>query len=192
MLASGGRADHAGPNMTAPQQRAGGLDANARGIVVLAVAVLVGLLLLLKTGGNEGASAVTATGNKGGVTTSAPLGSTTTTPDDTTTTTTASGAHQPSAVKVLVLNGSGLTGVAKTNSSAVGAKGYKMLTAGNAPTTIPTTVVYYAAGYQEDATAVATALGKTSSVVKAMPSTPPGPGADQANVVVVLGKDTAP
>jgi hypothetical protein len=180
--------------MTAPQQRAGGLDANARGIGVLVVTVIIGLLLLLNTGGDDGASAVSS-GAGGGATTTEPSGSsTTTTPDDTTTTTEAStGGHQAAEVKVLVLNGSGLAGVAKTNSDAIGAKGYEMLAAANATANVEDTVVYFADGYEADAAAVADALGKTSDAVEAMPDTPPGAGADQANVVVVLGsKDTAP
>ncbi len=175
--------------MTAPEERAGGFDANAKGIAVLVVAVIVGLLLLLKAGGGGTTSA--SSDDKGGVTTTAPLGSTTTTPDATTTTTEASsGDHEPSEVQVLVLNGSGFAGVAGTNSTTIGNKGFKMLTAANANAQIANTVVYYADGYQADAEAVASALGKSSDIVEAMPDTAPGPGADQANVVVVLGKDT--
>ena len=47
--------------MTAPEHRAGGLDANARGIAVLVVAVLIGLLLLWKAG-DSGSSEVTTSG----------------------------------------------------------------------------------------------------------------------------------
>ena len=178
--------------MTAPEQPAGGFDANARGIAVLVVAVIVGLLLLLKAG--DGGSSTETSSGGGGVTTTAPLGgSTTTTPDDTTTTTKAtSGDHAPADVTVLVLNGSGLAGVAATNSATIGEKGYKMATPANANANVATTIVYYADGYQADAEAVASALGKSADVVEAMPDTPPGPGADAANVVVVLGQDTPP
>ena len=50
--------------MTAPEQRAGGLDANARGIAVLVVAVLIGFLLLLKAG--DGGAAEVSTGTTPG------------------------------------------------------------------------------------------------------------------------------
>ena len=51
--------------MTAPIQRSDGLDANARGLAGLAVAVVVGFLLLLTTGGDSGTTQVAADGNGG-------------------------------------------------------------------------------------------------------------------------------
>ena len=173
--------------MTAPEERSGGFDANARGIAVLVVAVLIGMLLLWKAGDTGGSTPAASTGT----TTTIAAGSITTTPDDTTTTTkAATGDHQPADVDVLVLNGSGFAGVAKTNSDAIGEKGFNMLTPANAAAIRAETIVYYADGYQSDAEAVASALGLESSVVDAMPSTSPGPGADAANVVVVLGQNT--
>ena len=50
--------------------------------------------------------------------------------------------------------------------------------------------VYYAAGAQADAQAVATALGLDPSVVAAMPSPPPVDLAG-ATVLVVIGSDKA-
>jgi hypothetical protein len=190
--------------MTAPTQRAGGLDANARGLAVLAVAVVVGLLLLLTTGGDGGTTEVAAGGDGGAPTTidisgidSEPDGEvTTTTPDETTTSssTPADGLRDPGEVKVLVLNGGGIGGVARSTSETIGEKGYVMqppTNSANSPSQA-TTVVYFADGYQAEAEAVAAVIGKAPSVVDAMPSTSPGPGADAANVVVVLGKDVAP
>ncbi|HMS87400.1 MAG TPA: LytR C-terminal domain-containing protein [Acidimicrobiales bacterium] len=191
--------------MTAPIQRSGGLDANARGLAVLAVAVVVGLLLLLTTGGDSGTTQVAADGNGGSPTTIDISGIddteadgevTTTTPDQTTTSssTPTDGLRDPGEVKVLVLNGSGLGGVARSTSETIGEKGYVMQPATNS-TNSPNqveTAVYFADGYQAEAEAVAAVIGKAPDVVEAMPSTPPGAGADSANVVVVLGKDTAP
>lgn len=190
--------------MTAPTQRAGGLDANARGLAVLAVAVVVGLLLLLTTGGDGGTTEVSAGGDGGAPTTidisgidTEPDGEvTTTTPDETTTSssTPADGLRDPGEVKVLVLNGGGIGGVARSTSETIGEKGYVMqppTNSANSPSQA-TTVVYFADGYQAEAEAVAAVIGKAPSVVDAMPSTSPGPGADTANVVVVLGKDVAP
>lgn len=166
------------------------MDANARGIAVLVGAVVIALLLLLKAGG-AGAPKHPSSAATGGVTTTAPLGSTTTTPDNTTSTTKAStSSHKPADVKVLVLNGSGLAGVAKTHSTTIGNKGYKMGSPTNATATAATTAVFYAPGYQADAEAVAAILGKSTSVVAPMPATAPGPGAAASDVVVVLGKDT--
>lgn len=179
--------------MTAPEQRAGGLDANARGIAVLVVAVLIGFLLLLKAG-DSGSSEVSTGTTPGTVDTSGIETTTTAVGSDTTTTTADTGGEgrAPAEVKVLVLNGSGKAGVAKSNSEAIGEKGYTMLTPGNAAANSSQTAVYYAAGYQTEAEAVASALGRTSDIVVAKPTTSLGPGSDTANVVVVLGADVAP
>ncbi len=185
--------------MTAPTQRSGGPDANARGIAVLVAAVAIGFLLLLKAGDGGGNSTLLASSGK--TTTTVDIGgigsSTTTSPGSgsstTTTTTTATGSgRQPSQVKVLVLNADGPAGSAATTSQTIGARGYKMGSPANANAgvTLPKTAVYFAPGYQAEATAVALVLGKTGDIVAAMPSPVPGPGADTANVVVVIGKDS--
>jgi len=202
--------------MTAPETRAGGLDANARGILVLVVAVAVGALLLwqAKPGGGAtrvvaGKSTTTTTvdpSNPGtATTTSNPLGVTTpttgapgstptspSTSPPTSTSKPAGGAHPPAEVNVVVLNGTGPVGSAASSSKAVQARGYKTGPASNATVKPTATVVYFAPNYQPDAVAVAALLGKDPRVVQPKPSAAPGAGADQANVVVVLGKDTAP
>jgi hypothetical protein len=169
---------------------------------VLAVAVVVGLLLLLTTGGDGGATEVATGGDGGSPTTidisgidSEPDGEvTTTTPDETTTSssTPADGLRDPGEVKVLVLNGGGPTGTARTTSDTIGEKGYVMQPPGNANANVASTTVYYADGYQAEAEAVAAVIGKAPSVVEEMPSTTLGAGADSSNVVVVLGPDTPP
>lgn len=175
--------------MTAPEQRATGLDPSARGLIVLVVAVAIGLLLLLKAGDSGGTKKV-STGSVGSKTTVDVTTTTTKSGGSTTTTGASSSSHTPAEVKVLVLNGSGKAGVAKSASTQIGTKGYTMGTPGNAAANVATTSVYYAAGYQADADAIAALLGKDSSIVVAKPATALGPGADTANVVVVLGADT--
>jgi hypothetical protein len=186
--------------MTAPDHRTSGFDSNTRGLAVLAVAVVVGFLLLLNAGG--GATEQVSTGADTSQTTIDISGigddtdeSTTTTPDQTTTSSVpeTGDTRPPSQVKVLVLNSGGPTGTAKTTSASIGETGYVMQQPANAAARgAATTVVYYAEGYQADAEAVAAVIGKTADVVREMPSTSPGPGADSANVVVVLGADTPP
>ena len=182
--------------MTATQHRSGGLDANARGLAVLGVALLVGFLLLLKAGDGGSAEAVKTGGTKPTVDTSGITDeSTTTTPDDTTTSSSEpnGSSRDPSEVKVVVLNGSGLTGVAKSTSETVGGKGYQMLDPSNAAAgRVDATTVYYSEGYEAEAAAIAELLGKTSDSVGPKPTQSLGTGSDTANVVVVLGKDTAP
>lgn len=182
--------------MTAPHQRSTGLDANARGLAVLAAALLIGFVLLLKAGGSGNEQVAATDGQRPTVDTSGLTDeSTTTTPDDTTTSSSepTDTTKVPADVKVVVLNGSGLTGVARSTSDTIEGKGYDMLEPDNAAAgRVETTTVYFSEGYEADAGAIAELLGKTSDAVAPKPTQSLGKGSDTANVVVVLGKDTAP
>lgn len=191
--------------MTAPQPRAGGLDANARGIMVLAVAVLVGLLLLWKAGSTGDASELSTGGDTSTTIDTSGLGSDDTTAPiegegdgeagGTTSTTVVDGeeARSPSDITVLVLNGgSAPSGTAAFGSEVLKAAGYQTGTPGNATTDVASTTIYYAEGYQVEAAAVASLVGLATDAVQAMPTPLPGPGADAANIVLVLGPETAP
>ncbi len=195
--------------MTAPTPRTTGFDSNARGLAVLAVAVVVGLLLLLNAASGGGETQDLATTDDTSPTTIdiSGIGSdpddgddsgqnTTTTPDATTTSSTAvtGDTSAPSDVTVLVLNDGGPTGTAGAASTSIGEKGYSMGEAANAanPGNSDTTTIYFAEGFEADAEAVAAVLGKSSDAVEPMPSDTLGPGADSADVVVVLGTDTPP
>lgn len=175
--------------MTAPEARPGGLDTNARGLLVLAVALVVGVLLLASAG--RGGDDTTSKTDTGGVTTTADLGSdaTTSTPSSTTAPTS---DRAPSEVKVIVLNGSGQEGAAGTTSDTVGQGGYTMLKPGNAPPTEATSV-FYDTDYKAEATAIALNLGKSTDAVKPLSEASLGGAELDANVVVVLGSaDTPP
>lgn len=188
--------------MTAPQSRSGGLDANARGLIVLVVAVVIGVLLLWKAG-DGGASTDTSSDKSSTPNTTAPLDGGSTdgtggTGSTTSTTAAGSSAHTPGEVAVIVLNGSGKAGVAASTSESIKTKGYTMLEPGNAATNASATAVYFAPGYEGDAKAVAKLLGRPESVVQAKPSTTLGSTtggastrATTANVVVVLGADVS-
>lgn len=188
--------------MTATQTRPSGADANARGLAVLAVAVVVGFLLLLNVGvpGSAEEAATSGTVDASGLDTdpevddSAPdeTNETTEDPDATTTSSTPDdgGPRQPSDVTVVVLNSGGPTGSAGTTSSTLGNAGFEMGGADNATTRGATeTLAYFAVGYEADADAVASVLGLGEDAVAPLPETSLGPGADTANVVVVLGTD---
>jgi len=179
--------------MTAPEARPGGVDSNILGLAVLAVAVVVGALLLYSWGDKD--SSTVASG-KGATTTTidtSDLGTTTTGADAATTTTTGGGSeHSPSEVSVLVLNGSGQAGVAKTTSTTIGESGYVMGTPTNAPANVDTTSIYYADGYESDAIAVAQILGKGTDAVKPLTEASLGGVEGKSDVVVVLGADTPP
>lgn len=176
--------------MTAPAPGPQGPDSNARGIAVLVVAVLVGLVLLFNADGGS-SEAVSSSGPTTTVDVSG-LSSTTEYGSDTTTTTRPdTSGKDPSEIDVLVLNGTKVGGVAASNSETIGAKGYNMLKPGDAATNTSTTTVYFKADYEADASSIAALLGRSPNAVQAMPSDSLGPGSADADIVVVIGSDIA-
>jgi hypothetical protein len=181
--------------MTAPEARPSGVDSNIRGLLVLGAAVVVGIALLWSWG-DDGTTTVDAgqadttttidTSNLGTTTTEASGGG------EASTTTTPATDHSPSEVSVIVLNGSGQTGVAASNSATIGEAGYVMLTPGNAPANVDATAVYFVEGYESDAIAVAGLLGKGTDSVSPVTEASLGGAEGDADVVVILGADTPP
>lgn len=173
--------------MTAPQHPAGGLDGRARGIIVLVAAVAVGFLLLLKGGDGGSSAADKVDTGKTTIDTSGLSDESTTT---TTSTSTPTSGRDASGVTVIVLNGSGKTGVAKANSDTVETGGFTMKDPDNAPAIVATTTIYYDVGYQAEGIRVAELLGKSTDSVKPLADASLGGADGGANVVVVLGTDT--
>ena len=93
---------------------------------------------------------------------------------------------------MVVLNGGGPTGSAKSTSSQIESSGYTMGKYGNAPINVTATTFFYADGYQEDATAIALLLGKSTDVVKPLSGAGLGGVEGDNKVVVVLGPDAPP
>jgi hypothetical protein len=153
-----------------------------RGALLIAAAVLLGAGLL-------------ANGFRDDHSILSNAGSTPTTKKSTTTastTPTAVQAHDPAQVKVLVLNGSGKAGVAKSGADVLKAANYTTLEPSNATGgTIATSVVYFVPGYDADAATVAAKLGLQASAAQPLPTPPPPEVADpkDANIVVVVGSD---
>lgn len=155
-----------------------------RGVIVLIVAALIGIILLAGSGSftakNASTKKATTTVSQGGtVTTTA----TTTTPPAPTT-------HPPAQVKVLVLNGTGgqqLTAGAD-NTKKLTPAGYATLPPNDAATAAQSHV-YFTAGYEPDARAVAKVLGLPDTSVAAMPNPLPSPDSAPANVVALIGAD---
>lgn len=156
----------------------------ARGAALVAVAVLIGVLLLAR--GLDSGELVT-TGDDGGEE-SQPPGSTPGGTGSTTTSTAAPAVRQPSEVRVLVANGSGVAGAAGRRTETLATAGYATLEPANAAP-VPATQVLHVEGYEAEAAAVATALGASPGAVQPLPDPPPVDPLD-ANVVVVLGQDT--
>jgi hypothetical protein len=159
---------------------ASGGSAAFRGALLIAVAVIVGIALLA-SGLDDNGSDVAVDGDE----------ETTTTTNGTsdTTATVPVGPRAPAEVKVVVLNGSGKTGVAKRSTDALIALGYSTLPAANAPQQVPTTLVYFVEGYETEALAVAQALSLAPAAAQPLPEPPPSPPGE-AHLMVILGQDT--
>ncbi len=155
----------------------------ARGVALVVVAVVVGLLLLRN--GLDTSEVITASKGDSSQKTDSGNGE-----GDTSTTTTIP-ARDPSTVTVIVLNGTSVSGAAGKYTTAIASAGYQMLDPGDATTKIPATQVFYAFGFEREAAAVAASAGAPSSLTPtAMPTPPPGE-VGAANVVVVIGTDLA-
>jgi hypothetical protein len=158
-----------------------------RGIALIVVAVVLGVVLLNATDSPEPfVPKVTAAD---GVTTT----STTEAPDgtaSTTATTAVATAHKPGDVTVLVVNGSGVKGAAGRVATTVASEGYKLKPPGNTNNPAAASNVYYQAGYEADARAIAAKLTPAPGV-QPMPDPAPVKDLLGANVLVVVAADLA-
>lgn len=176
-----------------------------RGAILVAGAVLAGVLILLTLNGSGGGGAdtggsttdttpVTVPVTSAGPTATTKAGTTATTkkPKTTGTTTKSDGktARSNDQVVAQVLNGSGIQGAATQRSNDLKAKGYQVLPAGNAPTQRTGTVVSCRAGYEKEAAALAQTLQTlgVSASVAALPDPLPSGYEASANCYVLLGK----
>jgi hypothetical protein len=151
-------------------------------LIVFIIATAVSLRYVhAATPSSSAASASTAT-TRAGTATTTPAGHGTTT----TTTTT-----PPSKVPVVVANGSNVSGAAGSISTELQAAGWQILPAENATSNVSASVVYYVAGLQPSAAAIARFLGVPSSEVQPLTSAAPVGAVGTAQVVVVVGPDVA-
>lgn len=96
----------------------------------------------------------------------------------------------PGEITVIVLNGSGVTGAAGRQTEALGGAGYQTAVAANAPQPVTQTQVQHAEGYEAEAAVLAEELGVPGSVA---PMSPDLGEIDLqgAQLVVMLGTDLA-
>ena len=166
-----------------------------KAIGVVVVAVALGAYLVALGGGPH--SPASAASHAASTSASAkPSTSQPTTSQPPTTSSTPSGASstaRPSGtVKVLVANASQTNGVAAYYSGKLAAAGWGTLTPTTATTAEASSAIYYATGQQQDALAIAAALGIPSSSVHPLASSiVPVLSATLADVVVVAGNDLA-
>ena len=146
------------------------------GIVVVLFIVVVAYVLHSATGGN-------------GRRHRAAEATTTTTVHAGTSTTTTSIAR--SSVKVQVANGSTTAGVATTVTQQLQTLGWDTLPPVNASSTVPASVVYYAANRKPEALEIATELKLAATAVQPLTTSVPVANASGDDVVVVVGPDLA-
>jgi hypothetical protein len=180
-----------------------------RGAVLVAVAVIVGLVVLKVVDDSKSTAstsppvteaptsptvAVPATNLDGTpVQTTAPAGTTNTTKPKKTTTTTAKStknARPNDQVVVQVLNGSGIQNAATTRTNDLKARGYQTAPAGNAPAQRNGNAVQCKAGYEKEAEQLVTELAAVGVTATIEPIANPLPTQfdGTANCYVLLGK----
>ncbi len=145
---------------------------------VIAAAVLVAVGTRPSVSGVAAPSVTTTTVHSSGETT-------TTVPATTTT-------LARSATTVQVANGSQGAGLAAQYTDTLSSAGWATKPPENATAQVPTSAVYYAAGQQEAAAAIATALKLKPSAVHPLTTAVPVAGASGNDVVVVIGADLVP
>jgi hypothetical protein len=155
--------------------------ATVAGAVLVAVAVVIGLVLLGKGFSDDGGFLSTSKKSS----TASHTG--TTLPAHATTTTE---AVDPATVKIYVANASGKAGAAGKVSTVLAGKQYPAPAVGNAATAA-TTMVYYTPGAAPQAQLVASSLDLPSSSVAPMPAPAPVSNLGTATVLVVIGTDGA-
>ncbi len=159
-----------------------GATATGRGVGLLIVAVVVGVLVLHSLSRTstapttqEAATTATTAGSSGG-------GHSTTTTLPT---------RPPSQVVTLVANGTRVSGAAGRVNTVLQKAGYNVLSPTNAASTVTASVVYFASGFDREAVALANSLSLGPSTVQPMPAPPPVSDLRGANVLVVVGPDLA-
>jgi hypothetical protein len=165
--------------------------AAGRGALLVVFALAIGVLLLARALGDDGPTQVGA--GDGTATTAAADVATTVPPTETTAppATAPPVTHPAAQVKVLVLNGRALQGIAGSNNEVLLTQNFNTLSPDNTPAPVPrTTVTYVDPAYAPDAAAIAGVLGiPPENVVQADTGTELGLDTKGANVVVVLGTD---
>ena len=158
----------------------------AKGAILVVVAVVIGFALLQDSDQGSTTRAVGAEDN--------PVGSDDDEGDDSSSssTTVTTPPRSPSAVKVLVANGSDVNGAAGAQTDALEALGYVTADPTNTDQKVQTTVVYYTDDFQAEAEVLAEALGvDPATAVQPLPTPAPVPDLQLSQIVVVVGPDIA-
>lgn len=161
--------------------------AMARGIMLIVVAVLLGVVLLNATDDPEPfAQASDEESDDQGTT---PTTEATGGEEETTSTSAPAVARDPSEVTVYVVNGSGVRGAAGSITERLKGSTYITVDPGNIEV-VDSSRVYFTPGYEADAAAIASLLTPPPAV-EAMPDPAPVDDLRGAQVLVVVAADLA-
>ena len=97
----------------------------------------------------------------------------------------------PHTVSVVVANATNTSGLAAHYTTVIGAGGWAMQTPTNATSSETTSTVYYAAGMQQPAAAIASSIGVKPAQVQLISTATPVQSATGMDVVVIIGQDLA-
>jgi hypothetical protein len=165
---------------------AGDRPHSGRGLAIVVVAIVIGVLLLPSaTRSPLAASAVTS----GTTATTVPAGRSAATGHHASTTTTTT--VPPSSIHVLVANATTVNGVAGAVTTFLSSKGFATLTATNALLKVSASEIFTVGGATADVQAVATALSLPASSIEPAASAAPVASTTGANIVVIVGPDLA-
>ncbi len=158
-----------------------------RGVAVVVVAVVIGVLLMP----SATRAPLTLSSTSQTTTTTVAGGTTSTTTRTTPTTATTLPAVVPgaSSIRVLVANATSITGLAGGVASYLHSRGYVVQPAVNATTKVTATQVYAASGQQAAAGTVAGALGLSAGIIQPPSAVVPVASTGGAAVIVIAGPD---
>jgi hypothetical protein len=148
---------------------------------LVVVAIVVGVFLMNKGGG--GSVAPPASDRL------APTTTTSTAPTAATPSTVASATLPPASVKVIAANGTTVKGLAAKTKATLAGAGFTNVAALSTTTPVPSSIVYFVAGADADAKAVAKAAGFSEARVAPLPAQVPVSPITGARVIVLLGPD---
>lgn len=156
-----------------------------RGILLLAVAFLIGIVLLQKVDAPARDDQVEAGSSDDAEET------TTTTEAAPVVTTTTAALRAPKDVRVLTANGTSIKGAGGRIKDKLLAAGYNALAATDTKTPASASAVYFTPGFEREAAVIAQIVGLAPATVQAMPNPAPVADLKAANVLVVVGPEIA-
>jgi len=161
----------------------------SRGLILVAVAIVLGAILLTKGGGIGFETDDTDVQLEQTENGAPPAEATTTTAEATPAT-----SVPPASLKVVALNAAGVNGFAGQAQQFLSVAGYTTTTAATAATPAEITAVYFAPGFEADAAAIAGLFGLEPTVVQPLPegtqlAREAANFPAETNVAVVLGPD---